>query len=341
VERPSSRFSSTFLLLVLLGLLSLSPIVGHERVSFAANPPSCGVGDLVGAINVPAEPAVGSCATDSYNAALSPCQMFGGSLNQEQGETRDFGSLLPGFTDGTCSIPTNYFFDGDGNAWCSDDGSEGCVSVQGSESTSGYEVIQAGEWNSFFVRGSCPLDPANLGACIKIVWSGDIDTLVPTMSTALVDYNVFIVEDYGYSAIIYSQELCCGSSGTAVLSGSPTLASQALVVEGGDTITIGQSLFAQLGGEASVSSRLNHGTLYLQVTGCPADDPSCVTIVPLTAPPPPIPTPIFPFGSLLAILVPLIALAAYGVACSKMRRGPLLNSLGDKLLPVWAYRGRI
>ena len=135
--------------------------------------------------------------------------------------------------------------------------------------------------------------------------------------SAQVVYNLFVVDDLVETSTIETDQLCCGYSQTAHLSGSTTLNAAGFLVESGDTITIGQAMSAGVSGDALVGwPQQNDGQVSLSVTGCPPSN-SCVTIQTLS--PEPFPTPVFPLGTILSLLVPLLALAAYFVFTTSKR----------------------
>jgi hypothetical protein len=333
----SIRFRAV-LLLVVLGLFTLSPLFFRGPASFAIPYGNCATDSLESAIEtgMGGFPNDGSCAANGHGIPASDCFEGGGSLNPDQAITDDSGTDVPGYYTSCDAKTTSYSWDGNGNAQ-SGGGDDGYVTVRASSSAGGFQDVTSGEWNTFVLSGSCP-GYTDLSHCIKIVWLGDLDTFVPSGSSAQVNWEAFIVEDYETSTSVVTAQICCGSSQTQHLSGSETLASLVIPASSRDDITIGQDMLAQASGIASVNSQagvfsnLDQVTISLEVTGCPSTNPNCVTITPLVTPP--LPTPVFPFGTILALITPLAALALFALVRLKMlpKKGFLANFVGEAVV---------
>ena len=318
---------SPILLVALFASLVFFAMCGTVPVAYATSADHCTVDSLLSTINNSPTQPFGSCGEDQYNDPGSICftqqgSQYPGVYDTEVSETAN------GYSSTSCSGPTNYAWQIQANVEGGIAGPDNAFTeaaagwVGGSMSSGGFLDVESGVWNTYEVEGSCP-GYSNLAQCINLKWNVELQMSVPALGTAGDYYDLFIERNYAHSSIIESDELCCGPTSTNYMNvgTDQSLASLGLTLKSGDTITFGEYMEVDLTGGASVVHENNYDGAYLHSTaGCPTfviPSYECVYLEPVTTGTT-FPTPVFPLGSVLALLVPLAALLAY-FASSKIR----------------------
>ena len=325
-----------FLLALLLASLIFFAPAGSSHVVYAvSDTSSCQPGTVY--MEPTATNQFGSCAIYEY----SPSSCLGGiktagNSNPETTETKFTGSaIVDAYGNPSCTSGTTFDWTGSGNALTDS------IVAGASDSAGGVVSAQGGEWNTVQAFGSCPGN-TSLGPCIEFKWSGKISaSATGSPGTSGVNANfelAYWVNYVNYYGVVGGPPFALGSvcaEAGGVSSSCPASASldvsgsyvlTYVTLHSGDYISWGQYVSVSMGtyNPGSGTGSASADPTLVSLAPCASGQTSgCVYFGPTAAQQASIPTPVFPFGSIMAISAPLLGLVSYILLRGKLaKRAP-------------------
>ncbi len=294
---------------------------------FAVSTTNCSITTLQGTAS--SADNYGSCVARIMNPVATSCTSTTGTIDSLTGSLTDSGDII-GDANPDCDglDATTYSFNDMalvGNGIETDH-----VSVDGSPSSGGQLTVQSGEWNTIQVEGICP-GFADISNCLTFSWSGSFTGDAGSTSPSIEGSSI-------QGSYQNAWEINFGKNGASGQQGVAQFCADANVVSGNCAASHGQSFSGTSDFDGDIIYAGDYISTFQQMTqqmnanyGVPvsASGSASMQIIishlcDFTPPPsgsqcvwytdpnsPVLPAPVYPIGSILAVLIPLLALGLY------------------------------